>query len=140
MMCVTRVIAFVIGRAVRVLRQLHVQISLLLRTQRHFEITAVIVVPSAVVLTVLMALWETRELRRVLVAACREGKPVDLALGRGAGRQAVLFPGRHALHEAIVDPFITIAAAVRDPALGRQRAGDGDGPDRPSPASWGWRP
>ncbi len=59
------------------------------------------------VLTVVLALWETRDLRRAL-AALSKGEPVDRATELAAGRQAVLFPGRHALYEALLDPFITV--------------------------------
>ncbi|MEX0676961.1 MAG: histidine kinase dimerization/phospho-acceptor domain-containing protein, partial [Pirellulales bacterium] len=107
MMCVTRVIALVIGGLCVYYVNFTFNISLSLHTQRHFEIAAVIVVSTAAVLTVLLALLETRALRRVL-AILNEGKPVDLPLAVAAGRQAVTFPGRHALHEAILDPFITI--------------------------------
>jgi signal transduction histidine kinase len=107
MMCVTRVIAFVIGGLCVYYVNFTFNLSLSQHTQRHFEIAAGIVVPAAAVLTVLLALWETRQLRQVL-AILKVGKPVDLPLAVAAGRQAVLFPGRHALHEALIDPFITI--------------------------------
>jgi signal transduction histidine kinase len=107
MMCVTRGIAFIIGGLCVYYVNFTFNISLSLHTQRHFEIAAVVVVSSAAVLTVLLALWETRDLRRVL-AMLKEGRPVDLPLAVAAGRQAVSFPGRHAAHEALIDPFITI--------------------------------
>ena len=81
--------------------------NLALHTQRHFEVAALIVISVAAVGTVLMALWETRDLRRVL-ASLAAGESIPLAAAIAAGRQAVLFPGRHALNEAIVDPFLTI--------------------------------
>lgn len=105
LMCVTRVVAF--AGAALVVGYVNFTFNLALYDQRHFEITAVWVISSAVVITVLMALLETRDLSRLLVAL-KEGKSVDLHLAIRAGRQAVLFPGRHALYEALVDPFTTI--------------------------------
>ncbi len=105
MMCVTRVFAFVLGGLC--VCYVNLTFNLALHTQHHFEFAAVIVIALTAVLTVLMALWETRDLRRVLSLLDR-GEQVDLAVAVAAGRQAVLFPGRHALHEAVVDPFLTI--------------------------------
>jgi signal transduction histidine kinase len=107
MMCFTRVIALVIGGLCVYYVNFTFNISLSQHTQWHFVIAAGIVVPAAAVLTVLLALVETRQLRRVL-GILKEGKPVDLPLAVAAGRQAVLFPGRHAWHETLLDPFITI--------------------------------
>ena len=105
MMCVTRVFAFVAGGLC--ICYVNLTFHLSLYTQRHFEIAAVSVILLTAVLTVLMALWETRDLRGAL-ALLKGGKPVDQPMALAAGRQAVLFPGRHALHEALLDPFITI--------------------------------
>ncbi len=105
MMCVTRAIALVIGGLC--VYYVNLTFNLSLYNHYHFEIAAIIVVPLAAVLTVLMALWETRDLRHAL-ASLKAGKPVELAVAVAAGRQAVLFPGRHAIRETIVDPFLTI--------------------------------
>jgi signal transduction histidine kinase len=105
MMCITRVFAFVIGGLC--VWYVILTFNLDLHTIRHFQIAAVLVILGTAVVTVLMALWETRDLRRVLVALDRDD-PVDLALAVSAGRQAVLFPGRHVRLEAMLDPLITI--------------------------------
>ncbi len=105
MMCVTRAFAFVAGGLC--IFYVNLTFHLSLYTQRHFEITAVGVILLTAVLTVVLALWETRDLRRAL-AALSKGEPVDRATELAAGRQAVLFPGRHALYEALLDPFITV--------------------------------
>jgi len=105
MMCVTRLFAFVGGALV--VFYVNITFNMALYDQHHFEITAIGIVSSAVLITMLMALWETRDLRQVLVAL-KEGKPVDLALAVSAGRQAVLFPGQHAWYETIVDPLVTV--------------------------------
>jgi len=81
--------------------------NLAIHTKRNFEVTAVAVIIIGVILTTLMALWETRDLRRVLVLL-KAGRSIDLGMAVAAGRQAVIFPGRHALYEAILDPTITI--------------------------------
>jgi signal transduction histidine kinase len=105
MMCVTRVIACVGGA----LSTSYVTLSFDLpaETQSHFRLAAFCAVVLAVTVTTLMAQWETRTLRRVLVA-CRKQEPIDLADAVAAGRQVVLFPGRHALLEAIVDPLLIV--------------------------------
>src|SRR6476660_3016145 len=98
MMCVTRVFAFVIGGLC--VWYVNLTFNLSLHTARHFEITAAFVILLTAVITVLMAQWETHHLRRVLVSLQKD-KPVDLSLAVAAGRQAVLFPGRHAFREAL---------------------------------------
>ena len=105
MMCVTRVFAFVTGGLC--IFYVNLTFHLSLYNHGHFEIAAVTVILLTAVLTVLMALWETRDLRRVL-AALNNGTPVDPAVAVAGGRQAVMFPGRHALHEALLDPFLTV--------------------------------
>jgi signal transduction histidine kinase len=105
MMCVTRVFAFVIGGLC--LYYVNLTFNLSLYDQRHFEIAGVSVILLAAVVTVLLAQWETRDLRRALVLL-RDGQPVDLPLAVAAGRQAVLFPGRHSLYEVLIDPLVTI--------------------------------
>ncbi len=105
MMCVTRGFAFVIGGLC--VGYVHLTFNLSLYNQRHFEIAGFSVILMAAIVTVLLALCETRDLRGVLLSL-REGKPVDLPLAVAAGRQAVSFPGRHALYEALLDPVVTI--------------------------------
>jgi signal transduction histidine kinase len=105
MMCVTRIFAFVIGGLC--VWYVNLTFNLSLHTARHFEIAAVFVIGLTAVITVLMALWETPDLRRALLLL-KDDRPVDLPLAVKAGRQAVMFPGRHTLHEALLDPFLTI--------------------------------
>jgi signal transduction histidine kinase len=116
MMCVTRVICFIFAGLCVYYVNFTFNISLSLETQRHFVIIALFVVPTAVALTVLLALWETRELRHALWLLQR-GRPVALSLAVAAGRQAVTFPGRHAIHEAILDPFICVVPLCVIPVL-----------------------
>ena len=71
--------------------------------QLHFAAVASTVVLITLALTVLAAQWETRHLRRAL-KQFRNGEPVDEALGRSAGREAVLFPSRHHFVEALLVP------------------------------------
>lgn len=75
--------------------------------ERHFAIAAAVVVPIAVVLTILMAQWETRRLRPVLVGLIH-GRNISPEAAAQAGKLAVQFPIRHVLNEALVDPFISI--------------------------------
>ncbi len=54
-----------------------------------------------------MALWETRELRRVLISLHRDD-PVDLRWPWPPGARQCCFTGRHVRLEAIWDPLMTI--------------------------------
>jgi two-component system, sensor histidine kinase ChiS len=73
----------------------------------HFEIMALVVVALAVSVTVGLALWETRHLRET-IRRIREREPVDAELATEAGREAVLFAGRHHRHEAWLVPCTTL--------------------------------
>src|SRR5690242_11548353 len=105
MMCVTRLFAGV--GAVLCFIYVNITFRLPVHTQEHIAIAALSFASFAIIFTVLMAQWETRSLRRVLLA-CHEREAIDLPLAIEAGREVVLFPARHALREAIIDPFITI--------------------------------
>src|SRR5262245_15028574 len=105
MMIVTRLVACVTGSLCVVYVNLTFQLSV--DAQWHFALAAAAVILAAVVVTILMALWEPRDLRHVL-GRLRRGQPVDPARAERAGREAVLFPGRHALNEALVDPLVTV--------------------------------
>ncbi|HTM52813.1 MAG TPA: hypothetical protein VL175_02245, partial [Pirellulales bacterium] len=59
MMCVTRLFAFVGGALV--VFYVNITFNMALYDQHHFEITAIGIVSSAVLITMLMALWETRD-------------------------------------------------------------------------------
>ncbi|HUY37033.1 MAG TPA: ATP-binding protein [Pirellulales bacterium] len=88
----------------------YVQLTLTLRdvVRVHFEVVALSSVGVAVTLTVFYGLWETRHLRRAL-AALGEGRPVEAPLAREAGREAVIFAGRHHLAESWLVPATTLA-------------------------------
>jgi two-component system, sensor histidine kinase ChiS len=74
----------------------------------HFEVAALVLVTFAVTVTVFLALWETRHLREV-IRRIRAGKPVEGPLGQEAGREAVIFSGRHHGYESWVVPSTTLA-------------------------------
>src|SRR5262249_51901025 len=76
-------------------------------TQRDFAIGAASVIGAAVVVTIGMALWETRNLRHAL-GRLAQGEAVEPGRAARAGPEAVTFPGRHARTEALVDPLVTI--------------------------------
>src|SRR4051812_24796886 len=107
MMLVTRLFALIGGGLVIYYIYLTLSVSLPPQTEAHLEIAGAVVVVLAVVVTVLLAHWETRDIRRVLTLL-RRGEPVDAALGRRASRTAVLFPGHHVWREAIIDPCVTV--------------------------------
>jgi len=90
-------------------------VELLLRLpdaiRHHFRISSVIVVVVSCALTVLMALWETRHLRRLL-KAIQHGRAPDPDDAREAGREAVVFAARHHRHEAWLVPCSTLVPVV----------------------------
>ncbi len=105
MLCVTRVGAFVFGGLC--VYYVNLTFHLSLYTQKHFEIATIIVIIVGSATTVSMGMWQTRHLRRTLFTLKR-GEPVPLPLAVAAGREAVTFPGRHAIFETLVDPVISI--------------------------------
>jgi signal transduction histidine kinase len=105
MIIVTRLVACVTGSLCVV--YVNLTFPLPVRTQFDFAAAAAAVIAAAVVVTILMALYETRDLRHVLERLQR-GDRVDSARAERAGREAVVFPGRHARHEALIDPLVTI--------------------------------
>lgn len=78
--------------------------------QRHFNHAASVVVVLAVVVTLLMAQGETRRVRAVL-RALRRSLPVEPARLAQATHDAVEFPARHHMLEAMIVPCITTAPA-----------------------------
>lgn len=77
-----------------------------LRHDTHWEVMGAAVTVVAIVVTVLMAMYETRRLRIVLKRfQCDE--IVELPDAIEAGREAVQFCGRHHVHEAIIVPLVT---------------------------------
>lgn len=87
----------------------YVQLSLEMSPEMrlHFELACLAVVLVAIVLTLLMALRETRHLRPVLRATLR-GQPVDPAQAIQAAKEAVMFPARHHRNEAWMVPLATL--------------------------------
>src|SRR5438132_1380124 len=79
--------------------------------RHHFDILAVAVVAAAVVLTLLLALAETRNLRPVLRKLLR-GEAVDPAQAVQAGREAVRFAAHHHWHEAWLVPTTTLVPVL----------------------------
>ena len=73
----------------------------------HFDVLGAAMVVLAVALTVPLALWETRALRRVLWRL-RRGEPVERELGRRAGGEAVLFASRFQLDQAVLVPLLSV--------------------------------
>ncbi|HWB11528.1 MAG TPA: ATP-binding protein [Pirellulales bacterium] len=106
LMWVTRACASIGG----LLLLYYVNLSLKLPDQirYHFEVASLILVAFAVTVTVFLALWETRHLREV-IRRIRAGKPVEGPLGQEAGREAVIFSGRHHRYESWVVPCTTLA-------------------------------
>ncbi|MEX2559052.1 MAG: ATP-binding protein [Pirellulales bacterium] len=74
--------------------------------RRHFQLSAIAVVAVAVTMTIFVACWETRALRRVLRMLAGGQRP-DRELALAAGREAVLFPVRHHRYEAWLVPTVT---------------------------------
>src|ERR1700736_2266569 len=105
MICVTRGFAFVIGGLCVVYVNLTFNLSV--STQWLFELIATLSILVTAILTVALAHWETRHLRRVL-KALQAGDAVDPADAVQASREVVVFPGQHAWNEAVIDPLLTI--------------------------------
>src|ERR1700736_1677949 len=97
LMLASRLLSSIGGAAV--VYYVNLTLNLPQRVRDHFHVVAALAVAASVTLTVLLALWETRHLRRVL-RRLRQGQAVAPALATLAGREAVLFPGRHHRNEA----------------------------------------
>ena len=74
---------------------------------QHVVIVASVLIVIATIVTVVMALRETRTLRQVLRQLFRD-ETVDAATGQTAGREAVNFPSRHHRNEAVYVPLICV--------------------------------
>ena len=77
----------------------------------HFWIVAGVVVVIAVVLSISLAMWETRHLRPVL-RQIHAGEPIDPRHAAIAGREAVTLPARHHWHEAWLVPCSTLVPCL----------------------------
>lgn len=105
MMVGTRLFGSIGGLLVIYYVELALQLPAIVRT--HFRICSLIVVVIGCTLTVLLALWETRTLRRV-INRLRRGRFVSPEDSLAAGREAVTFVGRHHWHEAWLVPSSTL--------------------------------
>ena len=76
-------------------------------TLTRFIVACTTVVLVAVVLSLILAGWETRHLRRTL-AQLFAGEEPDPAIALKAGREAVLLPARHHWNEAWLVPCSTL--------------------------------
>ena len=85
----------------------------------HFWMICVAVVIVAMAISILLALWETRNLRRVLRQICAGG-PVDPARAAKAGKEAVVLPARHHWQRGM-DCAGHHVRAVRAPLEGHRR-------------------
>lgn len=87
----------------------YINLTLTLESQifLHLICVASILIVVATILTVLMALRETRVLRKVLGQLGRGEEP-DPQEAEEAGHEAILFPRRHVLGEAIYVPLICV--------------------------------
>ncbi|MBI3469016.1 MAG: hypothetical protein HY000_38930, partial [Planctomycetes bacterium] len=82
-----------------------------IQVRMHWRIASVVVVIIACALTVFLAMYETRSLRRVLRALIR-GQAADPAQAVQAGREAVMFVSRHHRHEAWLVPCSTLVPVL----------------------------
>src|SRR5262245_20348514 len=84
MMIVTRLVACVTGSLCVVYVNLTFQLSV--DAQWHFALAAAAVILAAVVVTILMALWETRDLRHVLGASAAASRSITRGRNAPAAR------------------------------------------------------
>jgi signal transduction histidine kinase len=75
--------------------------------REHFRLYSAVVVVFSCSMTVLMAIWETRELNGVL-KKIRASEPIDAAESNRAGYEAATFSRRHHLFEAWFVPCSTL--------------------------------
>lgn len=77
----------------------------------HFWVIAGMVVALGCTISVLLGMWETRNLR-VVLRQIRAGEPLDPAQAEKAGREAVLLPSRHHRQEAWFVPCTTLVPCL----------------------------
>lgn len=109
MMILTRLFGSVGGLLVIYYVELTLDLPDIIR--RHFRIAAGVVVVIGCTLTVLLALWQTRNLRQVL-RKMRSGEAIDTGEAAAAGREAVVFVGQHHRHEAWLVPASTLVPVL----------------------------
>lgn len=105
MMVATRIFGSVGGLLVIYYTELTLELPAIVRV--HFRFGSIVVVILGCTLTVLLAQWETRTLRRIL-RKLAEGREISPEEASEAGREAVLFVGRHHRHEAWLVPCSTL--------------------------------
>jgi len=105
MMLATRAFAVVSGCLC--IYYVHLGIELPPAAFRHLVWACLSVIGLAVVVTLGMAQYNTRHLRR-LIADMFAGRPVSDRIAELGSRQAVTFPAVNARCEALVDPLITV--------------------------------
>lgn len=104
MMVASRVVGSVGG--LLVIYYVNLTTAMSAEVRHQFDVWGMTFVSLAVVVTVLLAIWETRVLRTVL-ARFEAGLPVDPEQALEAGREAVLFPGRHHKLETVFVPLFS---------------------------------
>ncbi|MBL8848477.1 MAG: response regulator, partial [Planctomycetaceae bacterium] len=104
MMLATRAFAVVSGCLC--IYYVHLGIELPPTAFRHLVCACLSVIGLAVVVTLGMAQYNTRHLRR-LIGDMFAGRPVSDRIAELGSRQAVTFPAVNARYEALVDPLIT---------------------------------
>eukprot|EP00913_Durusdinium_trenchii_P028462 g26690.t1 len=109
MMIVTRFVGTIGGLLVIYYVELTLRLPDVIRY--HFRVTSLVVVVIGCTLTVLLALWETRRLRTVLMKL-RRNELFSEQLGIDAGREAVMFLGRHHRQEAWLVPCSTLVPVL----------------------------
>jgi len=105
MMSATRVVGLIGGFLTIYYMNLTLRITPSMR--HHWDVSAAISILAAGVVTVFLALWETRTLRTVL-SRLNHGKSIGIEHAKEAGREAVTFAGRHHFNEAMVVPLVTV--------------------------------
>ncbi len=105
MMLLTRPFNLIGG--VLVIYYVNLTLTLSEQIQRFFVGGALVVIFGATLVTILMALKETKTLREVLKRLDRLDH-VDEKMGQQAGAEAVLFSSRHHVREAFVVPVCTV--------------------------------
>jgi signal transduction histidine kinase len=105
MMVLTRALNLVGGALV--IYYVNLTIDMDGETRAQFEVIAGIVIVLSTLMTVGLALWETRKVRSA-VARLLRGESIDQRLADRAGAEAVLFAGRHHRRESVLVPLTTV--------------------------------
>jgi signal transduction histidine kinase len=109
MMIATRIFGSIGGLLVIYYIELALQLPDEIRM--HFRAAALVVTFFACTVMVLLAMWETVTLRRV-IETFRAGRPVPPEEASRAGHEAVTFAGRHHWQEAWLVPMTTLVPVL----------------------------